>query len=153
MSVRHLPVLLITPTSYSKFQHRHHNSYVVRPSAKRRTTMFGGSMRAVVLVASSFLLQWTCLLCLFLPDRASSFSNVFRRGSQHGSNKLLSALTSRKATRISNTVLGPPRETKPDYENIHGPLGKSVDNLFMKIFREQLAYHLGFDSDLPKVSE
>jgi hypothetical protein len=50
-------------------------------------------------------------------------------------------------------VLGPPRETKPDYENIHGPLGKSVDNLFMKIFREQLAYHLGFDSDLPKVSE
>lgn len=44
-------------------------------------------------------------------------------------------------------IRGPARETKPDYDSIVGPLGKHVDNLFMVVFRGQLAKHAGIDSD------
>jgi len=43
----------------------------------------------------------------------------------------------------SATVNGPPLETKPDYENIHGPLGKWMDILFMVVFRKKLAKKVG----------
>jgi hypothetical protein len=46
-------------------------------------------------------------------------------------------------------VKGPPRETRPDYENIHGPLGKSVDNVFLTVFRSKMAEKFGMDSKLP----
>ena len=45
---------------------------------------------------------------------------------------------------------GPDLATKPDYENIHGPLGKTLDNVFLYVFRSQLAHHVGVDSKLPK---
>lgn len=45
---------------------------------------------------------------------------------------------------------GPSVETKPDYENIHGPLGPFMDTLFMKLFRSSLAEHVGVDSDKPQ---
>ncbi len=45
---------------------------------------------------------------------------------------------------------GPDPATKPDYENIHGPLGKTLDTLFLYVFRTQLAHHVGVDSKLPK---
>ena len=48
-------------------------------------------------------------------------------------------------------VVGPDPETKPDYENIHGPLGKEVDRVFLKMFRSSLAKNTGLDSSLPKV--
>jgi len=41
-------------------------------------------------------------------------------------------------------------ETKPNYEEIVGPLGKQVDNLFMSVFRTELVRQVGFDSDRPK---
>jgi hypothetical protein len=47
-------------------------------------------------------------------------------------------------------VLGPPLGTKPDYENIHGPLGPLADKVFMIVFRIQMANKMGIDSDLPK---
>jgi len=47
-------------------------------------------------------------------------------------------------------VHGPSVETKPDYENIHGPLGPFMDTLFMKLFRSSLAEHVGVDSDKPQ---
>jgi len=47
------------------------------------------------------------------------------------------------------TVEGPSLETKPDYENIHGPLGKSLDYTFMALFRSKLAEKVGVDSKLP----
>lgn len=47
-------------------------------------------------------------------------------------------------------MLGPPMETKPDYENIHGPLGKMADKIFMLVFRNQMAKKVGIDSNLPK---
>jgi hypothetical protein len=47
-------------------------------------------------------------------------------------------------------VSGPSLDTKPDYENIHGPLGKWIDNnLFMTVFRYQLAQKVGVDSAKP----
>jgi hypothetical protein len=48
------------------------------------------------------------------------------------------------------TVQGPLAETKPDYENIHGPLGPHMDALFMKLFRSRMAEHVGVDSDKPQ---
>jgi hypothetical protein len=49
--------------------------------------------------------------------------------------------------------MGPPVETKPDYERMHGPLGKIMDKVFMTVFRTQMANKIGMDSQLPKVSE
>ena len=45
---------------------------------------------------------------------------------------------------------GPDLDKKPDYEKIHGPLGKTLDNIFMSVFRTKLAEHVGVDSKLPK---
>lgn len=50
----------------------------------------------------------------------------------------------------SLTIDGPPVETKPDYENIVGPLGKLADNIFLTIFRMKMAEKVGVDSSLPK---
>lgn len=46
-------------------------------------------------------------------------------------------------------VEGPSVETKPDYENIHGPLGKTMDKVFLKVFRSKMADAFGIDSQLP----
>ncbi len=51
----------------------------------------------------------------------------------------------------SRFIDGPPIETKPEYESIHGPLGKTVDDLFLSTFRTQMADKVGVDSKLPKV--
>lgn len=43
---------------------------------------------------------------------------------------------------------GPDPETKPDYSNIYGPLGKGMDDLFLGFFRSRLANNIGVDSSL-----
>lgn len=55
----------------------------------------------------------------------------------------------RTSSSVQAFVEGPSRDTRPDYENIHGPMGKTVDNLILKVFRGKMAEHFGFDSDLP----
>ena len=40
---------------------------------------------------------------------------------------------------LRTAVPGPPLDTKPDYENIHGPLGSVVDGVFQNVFRAALA--------------
>ena len=55
-----------------------------------------------------------------------------------------------KKPKIAKTVSGPPEQTKPDYEKIHGPLGRLMDKVFMSVFRIQMAKRLGIDSKLPK---
>lgn len=58
---------------------------------------------------------------------------------------------SRSATSVLyQTVKGPDIETKPDYENIHGPLGKTIDRIFLMVFRTRMAEKVGVDSSLPK---
>jgi len=46
--------------------------------------------------------------------------------------------------------MGPSPETKPDYENVHGPLGQVADKVFMAVFRMQMADKVGIDSKLPR---
>ena len=48
-------------------------------------------------------------------------------------------------------VSGPDADTKPDYENMHGPMGKAIDNVLLSMFRTRLAEQVGVDSDKPKV--
>ena len=50
-------------------------------------------------------------------------------------------------------VSGPDADTKPDYENIHGPMGKMVDDVLLSMFRTRLAEQVGVDSDKPKVRD
>ena len=72
-----------------------------------------------------------------------------------------SASTSKTTTKTAKTTKkfnaarfavtqGPDLATKPDYENIHGPLGKTLDKVFLWVFRTKLAEHVGVDSKLPK---
>jgi hypothetical protein len=49
----------------------------------------------------------------------------------------------------SSLVPGPPHETKPDYDTIHGPLGQYCDDVFQSVFRTKLSEYAGFDSNLP----
>jgi len=46
----------------------------------------------------------------------------------------------------ATTTLGPDPATKPDYDNIVGPLGKRVDNFLLRLFRSKLAEQVGQDS-------
>lgn len=46
-------------------------------------------------------------------------------------------------------IAGPPLDTKPRYEEIHGPLGPFLDRLFLIVFRSKMAEKIGIDSDLP----
>lgn len=50
---------------------------------------------------------------------------------------------------LNSFVEGPPRETRPDYENIHGPLGKTLDTALLKLFRSKMAEAFEMDSQLP----
>lgn len=50
---------------------------------------------------------------------------------------------------LASAVPGPPLETKPDYENIVGPLGRWMDRIFMITFRRKLAQQVGRDSSKP----
>jgi hypothetical protein len=54
-------------------------------------------------------------------------------GSRH------SAARTTMMTNTGWTQAGPDPATKPDYDNIHGPLGKWLDTLFLTIFRNKLA--------------
>lgn len=61
------------------------------------------------------------------------------RGQKSGSIRRMSEL------RVT-TVQGPSVDTKPDYENIHGPLGPLADMIFLAVFRKQLAKNAKIDS-------
>lgn len=47
-------------------------------------------------------------------------------------------------------IQGPPIETKPNYNEIHGPLGKFLDSLFLQIFRSKMESITNISSPLPK---
>jgi hypothetical protein len=78
----------------------------------------------------------------------SSTSNNIIITSSHNNNS-----TGTTTTNLFQVVAGPDTSTKPNYDDIHGPLGKLMDRLFMTVFRIQLAKHVGIDSKLPKVKK
>jgi hypothetical protein len=57
--------------------------------------------------------------------------------------------TTKNTTTNRLWVTGPPAASRPDYETIHGPMGKMVDDFFLTMFRTQLARQVGIDSDKP----
>ena len=79
---------------------------------------------------------------------SSSSSSSLQPVSRSTCNQVLNE----KVSKFPQTIPGPPIETKPDYENIHGPLGKTVDDIFLSVFRSKLAERVGVDSKLPKDS-
>ncbi len=44
-------------------------------------------------------------------------------------------------------VEGPSLDTKPDYDQIHGPLGPALDRLFLMVFRKKMAKLVGEEKD------
>lgn len=48
-----------------------------------------------------------------------------------------------------SAVLGPDLSTKPDYENIHGPLGPFMDSVFQNLFRSELEKAVGLNATKP----
>jgi Beta-carotene isomerase D27-like, C-terminal len=56
-------------------------------------------------------------------------------------NRVYAAASSSSTSFYEMAVPGPPLETKPDYANIVGPLGRWTDSLFMTVFRHQLEYY------------
>ncbi len=79
------------------------------------------------------------------PNVSSSLLQPVSRGTCH-------QVLNEKVSKFPQTIPGPPIETKPDYENIHGPLGKKMDDIFLSVFRSKLAERVGVDSKLPKNS-
>ena len=79
---------------------------------------------------------------LFFADEASSSSSptLTRRKSGDGD------ASDRKQPLF---IPGPPAETKPNYDEIHGALGETVDMALMSLFRSRLAERVGVDSDRP----
>ena len=47
-------------------------------------------------------------------------------------------------------IEGPSHETKPNYDEIHGPLGPQLDRIFLMVFRSKFAEKVGIDSKLPQ---
>ena len=93
-----------------------------------------------------------CCLLAFLVGLVLLYPSVAFVPSQRGrANHAFRSTTSGEPK--SKTVMGPPADTKPDYESIHGPLGKLADKVFMSVFRIQMADRVGIDSQLPKVGE
>lgn len=102
------------------------------------------STAALTLVYLSLLILDNVESFFFSPQTrfTSSASKVSSKPIQNGVKR-------NKAS--SPLVTGPPLETKPDYENIHGPLGETMDKLFLTVFRSKMAEKVGVDSTLPKV--
>lgn len=78
-------------------------------------------------------------------DTDSESLNVLQRISQ----SLWKPLCAFKSNDIF--VEGPSIETKPVYEDIHGPLGQDLDRIFLRVFRTKMANLVGkeMDSSLP----
>ena len=82
-------------------------------------------------------------------------SNASTNGIDENQNEDDGTMTAKKnaqqqRSNLISFVPGPSIETKPDYDNIHGPLGKTLDKVFLKLFRSKLAENIGIDSKLPK---
>jgi len=95
---------------------------------------------------------------LFLPTRSFSllvphqkFVNVV--SVQKSSTLIISSALSDDQQEVMKKawfIEGPPLETKPDYSNIEGPLGKFIDNLLLRYFRSKMVEKIGIDSKLPQ---
>lgn len=97
-------------------------------------------------------MKFTFIFQLLIAASTSTYSLGFLCGSNLKSNyhKKLNTVNVHESS-SDFFVEGPPLETKPNYDEIHGPLGKNLDSLFLKVFRRKMAEQIGseYDSDLP----
>lgn len=82
--------------------------------------------------------------CLFEETSAFLATSITRRA-----NDAIFFRSTSPSLAILKVVAGPDSTTKPDYDNIHGPFGKQLDTILLKMFRSSLAKNLGIDSALP----
>jgi hypothetical protein len=68
------------------------------------------------------------------PDSVQPFSNV---------TTTTTTITPSATRFLATAVAGPTLESKPDYENMVGPLGRRMDRLFCTLFRRELAAQVG----------
>jgi hypothetical protein len=92
-----------------------------------------------------FLQQWRCI---------TSFCTTSRSGHIIHENTLTSVFAKPKQQQQQPSssqlfIDGPSQETKPNYEEINGPLGFTIDKVFLSVFRAKMADKVGIDSKLP----
>lgn len=123
----------------------------LRTKGRNRRSMKEGRNGRTSLYSKTTKIPWFC--------EEASASKKTTRNSQStldsSSKSSLAANSTRQTPKKMNAAKfavteGPDPSTKPDYENIHGPLGKTLDKLFLYVFRTKLAEHVGVDSKLPK---
>lgn len=111
----------------------------------------------IVALASAALLPTVIALSPKQPVRRISGKRLSSRFASSESEFTIHSIPSKTSTAASTVpsavtspastlVPGPPRETKPDYENIIGPLGRTADRLFLIVFRQQLETITGLSS-------
>lgn len=112
---------------------------------KRRNTKEGRNVRTS-LFSKTTETPWFC-------EEASESKKTTSKSQstpKSSSSPIVTNSTGQKNAAKFAVTEGPDPSTKPDYENIHGPLGKTLDKLFLYVFRTKLAEHVGVDSKLPK---
>ena len=82
---------------------------------------------------------------LSLALLACSFTAAFQHHSTSTARHARRPSAPRPSRRHSSkgTIEGPPLETKPNYDEVHGPLGRAVDRLLLSFFRVKMAERLG----------
>jgi hypothetical protein len=116
---------------------------------------FGFSTMTIRLEQNMSRLCYRLLIPLFLwaTSRCTAFHLSFRNRPRNPIRRSVSTNADHNGgTATPRTVVGPSAETKPDYDNIHGPLGPLADLIFKVVFRIKMAEKVGVDSTLSKVS-
>lgn len=97
----------------------------------------------------------TFLAITLLAAFSSLSCNSFVLSSSLGSQKHRRISESSRfsiSTSTRTTTVDGPTSPKPDYANIHGPLGKQVDDFFLSVFQTKMAEHI-FGADDNKIME
>jgi len=114
----------------------------IRPSSRRKILT---TVQLLSFFTISFY-SWSSLA--FTWTTSNAFWNSRRCTNAFGTTTLFSLSP---PSWSDSAVRGPPRDTKPDYENIHGPLGKPVDDIFLSVFRDKLIELSGVKEASPEL--
>jgi hypothetical protein len=108
-------------------------------TTNRNRLMFKTQMKALgILVLSLLLDEAVCFLHSNVRTHARIHALLSTGSLDHRNNNYTAFLAS--------SVRGPPQDTKPDYENIVGPLGRFMDRIFLTVFRLTLDKNSGITS-------
>ena len=127
------------------------NTVDMRTNGRKRSTMKEGRNGRTSLYSKTTKIPWFCEEASASKRTTSKPQSTVDSLSKSSLAENSERQTPKKINAAKFAVTeGPDPSTKPDYENIHGPLGKTLDKLFLYVFRTKLAEHVGVDSKLPK---